>query len=184
MRWYRISAVGTLVASATFLNPNKENHTPYALNSGIREAKGEVLAFLDDDVTVDPVLVRNSLRLCVVGNGQAVEGTIRAQTQTFTPTDWLALDGPSSMTGVLYASGLRCILQARTRPDRGRLLDARGRYVFKALESDQRRMGPALHLIGRLYAVEERARQLELLSLPGKNTRFNGHAAQNVETPT
>jgi transposase len=32
------------------------------------------------------------------------------------------------------------------------------RYFFKALEFDEPHMGPALHLIGRLYAVEERAR--------------------------
>src|SRR5262245_49558908 len=32
------------------------------------------------------------------------------------------------------------------------------RYFFKALESDEQHMGPALHLIGRLYGVEERAR--------------------------
>ena len=32
------------------------------------------------------------------------------------------------------------------------------RYFFKALESDQERMGPALHLIARLYAVEDRAK--------------------------
>ncbi len=36
------------------------------------------------------------------------------------------------------------------------------RYVFKALESDEPRMGPALHLIARLYAVEEPARTLSL----------------------
>ena len=35
------------------------------------------------------------------------------------------------------------------------------RYVFKALESDPR-MGPALHLIARLYAVEDRAKALAL----------------------
>lgn len=34
-------------------------------------------------------------------------------------------------------------------------------YVFRELESDEARMGPALHLIGRLYAIEERARKLE-----------------------
>src|SRR5579885_1391444 len=33
------------------------------------------------------------------------------------------------------------------------------RYFFKALESDEPHMGPALHLIGRLYGVEERARE-------------------------
>jgi hypothetical protein len=34
------------------------------------------------------------------------------------------------------------------------------RYFYKALESDQAHMGPALHLIGRLYEVEDRARGL------------------------
>jgi transposase len=34
------------------------------------------------------------------------------------------------------------------------------RYAFKALESDQPHMGPVLHLIARLYAVEERAKAL------------------------
>ena len=36
------------------------------------------------------------------------------------------------------------------------------RYVYKALESDEQRMGPALHLIARLYAVEDRAKALSL----------------------
>jgi transposase len=36
------------------------------------------------------------------------------------------------------------------------------RYFFKARESDEARMGPALHLIARLYAVEDRARALSL----------------------
>ena len=34
------------------------------------------------------------------------------------------------------------------------------RYFFKALDSDQAHMGPALHLIARLYAVEDRAKGL------------------------
>ena len=36
------------------------------------------------------------------------------------------------------------------------------RYLFKALESDESHMGPALHLIARLYAVEKRAKALSL----------------------
>ena len=36
------------------------------------------------------------------------------------------------------------------------------RYLFKALESDEPPMGPALHLIARLYRVEERAKALSL----------------------
>src|SRR5215467_11002462 len=36
------------------------------------------------------------------------------------------------------------------------------RYLFKALETDEAHMGPALHLIARLYAVEDRAKTLAL----------------------
>lgn len=36
------------------------------------------------------------------------------------------------------------------------------RYFFKALESDEPHMGPALYLIARLYAVEDRAKALSL----------------------
>src|SRR5262245_61162858 len=36
------------------------------------------------------------------------------------------------------------------------------RYLFKALEYDEARMGPALHLIARLYRVEERGKTLSL----------------------
>lgn len=36
------------------------------------------------------------------------------------------------------------------------------RYFFKALDSDEARMGRALHLIARFYAVEERAKALAL----------------------
>jgi transposase len=38
--------------------------------------------------------------------------------------------------------------------------DARTPVLFKALDSDQAHMGQALHLIGRLYEVEDRARGL------------------------
>ena len=34
------------------------------------------------------------------------------------------------------------------------------RYFFKALDSDQERMGQALYLIARLYKVEDRAKGL------------------------
>lgn len=36
------------------------------------------------------------------------------------------------------------------------------RYFYKALESDQARMGPVLHLIARLYKAEDRAKELGL----------------------
>jgi transposase len=43
------------------------------------------------------------------------------------------------------------------------------RYFIKALETDEQRMGPALHLIARLYGVEGRAKEL-LLSAEQRQT--------------
>ncbi|MBS1872357.1 MAG: transposase [Acidobacteria bacterium] len=40
------------------------------------------------------------------------------------------------------------------------------RYLFKALDCDEPHMGPVLHLIARLYAVEERAKALSLSAEP------------------
>jgi glycosyltransferase involved in cell wall biosynthesis len=74
----------------------------YALNSGIREARGNVLAFLDDDVTVDPGWLQ-SLTAPLRSGEWAGSGGRTIPAQTFTPPDWLALDGPHSMVGILYA---------------------------------------------------------------------------------
>jgi glycosyltransferase involved in cell wall biosynthesis len=74
----------------------------YALNAGIREAKGEILAFMDDDVTVDPRWLDN-LTAPLRSGEWAGSGGRTISAQTFTPPDWLAPDGPYSMMGVVYA---------------------------------------------------------------------------------
>jgi transposase len=76
-------------------------------------------------------------------------------------------DGPAKFlegyTGYLQADAYS-VYDAFFKPARGLIevgcwMHAR-RYVFKALESDQLHMGPALHLIARVYAVEDRAKGL------------------------
>ena len=83
----------------------------------------------------------------------------------YTPTR--GRDGPAKFlegyTGYLQADAY-AVYDAFFKPARGLIevgcmMHAR-RYFYKALESDQARMGPALHLIGRLYEVEDRARGL------------------------
>ena len=73
-------------------------------------------------------------------------------------------DGPAKFlegyTGYLQADAYS-VYDAFFRPERGLTevgcwMHAR-RYFFKALDSDQPHMGPALHLIARVYAVEDRA---------------------------
>jgi len=76
-------------------------------------------------------------------------------------------DGPAKFlegyTGYLQADAYS-VYDAFFKPARGLIevgcmMHAR-RYFFKALDSDQQHMGPALHLIARLYSVEDRARGL------------------------
>src|SRR5215472_3807734 len=85
----------------------------------------------------------------------------------YTPTR--SRDGPAKFLegykGYLQADAYS-VYDAFFKPQRGMTevgcwMHAR-RYLFKALESDEPHMGPALHLIARLYAVEERAKTLSL----------------------
>lgn len=68
-------------------------------------------------------------------------------------------------TGYLQADAYS-VYDAFFKPERGLVevgcwMHAR-RYLIKALESDEEHMGSALHLIARLYRVEERAKALSL----------------------
>jgi transposase len=78
-----------------------------------------------------------------------------------------ARDGPAKFlegyTGYLQADAY-AVYDAFFKPARGLtevgcMMHMR-RYFFKAWDSDQAHMGPALHLISRLYAVEDRAKGL------------------------
>jgi transposase len=83
----------------------------------------------------------------------------------YTPTR--GRDGPAKFLngykGYLQADAY-CVYDAFFKPARGLtevgcMMHAR-RYFFKALDSDQERMGQVLYLIARLYKVEDRAKGL------------------------
>src|SRR5215472_13413007 len=85
----------------------------------------------------------------------------------YTPTR--GRDGPARFLegyqGYLQADAYS-VYDAFFRPARGMtevgcMMHAR-RYFVKALETDEAHMGPALHLIARLYAVEDGAKRLAL----------------------
>ena len=80
----------------------REPGKSHALNAGIRESRGEVLAFLDDDVTVEPTWLRNLTAPLHDGEWGGVGGRTLPE-QTFSRPRWLALEGPYSMGGVLAA---------------------------------------------------------------------------------
>ena len=65
----------------------------YALNSGIREARGTVLAFIDDDVTVEPSWLTNLTATLYNGEWAGAGGRILPE-KDFSPPHWLSLTGP------------------------------------------------------------------------------------------
>jgi glycosyltransferase involved in cell wall biosynthesis len=64
----------------------------YALNTGIREARGEILAFMDDDVMVDAKWLQCLTAVFQKEEWAGVGGRILPE-RTFTPPAWLSLEG-------------------------------------------------------------------------------------------
>lgn len=71
-----------------------------ALNRGIREARGKILVFVDDDVTADSNWLFFLTRPLHDRVWAGVGGRISAPPD-FQPPSWMALDGPYAMVGVL-----------------------------------------------------------------------------------
>jgi len=68
----------------------------YALNSGIREARGEVLAFMDDDVIVEPTWLRNLTAPLRDGQWAGVGGRILPQ-WSCPPPSWVPTEDPHAL---------------------------------------------------------------------------------------
>jgi glucosyl-dolichyl phosphate glucuronosyltransferase len=72
----------------------------HALNAGIREARGDLLAFVDDDVTVEPTWLRILTSSLESGEWAGVGGRI-LPARVFSVPRWLSLEGRYSMAGML-----------------------------------------------------------------------------------
>jgi glycosyltransferase involved in cell wall biosynthesis len=64
----------------------------HALNAGIREARGDILAFVDDDVIVEPTWLQN-LTACLQGGDYAGTGGRILPQWACSPPRWLTLEG-------------------------------------------------------------------------------------------
>jgi len=71
-----------------------------ALNTGIRESRGDILAFIDDDVVAEPTWLQNLTAPLRDPAWAGVGGRI-APPRDFTPPRWLALEGPYELGGIL-----------------------------------------------------------------------------------
>jgi len=74
----------------------------HALNTAIRESRGDVLAFTDDDVTVEPTWLQN-LTAALVDGQWAGAGGRTLPASIVSPPRWLALNGKYTHAGMLYA---------------------------------------------------------------------------------
>ncbi|MGA9789105.1 MAG: glycosyltransferase family A protein [Terriglobales bacterium] len=72
----------------------------FALNTGVREAHGDVLAFTDDDVTVEATWMQN-LTACLSDGEWAGAGGRTLLAHPFSPPRWLTLTGPDNLGYVL-----------------------------------------------------------------------------------
>jgi len=68
----------------------------YALNTGVRESRGEILAFMDDDVTVEPTWLQNLTASLDSDQWSGSGGPIRPQ-PGFRPPSWLSLEQPYAL---------------------------------------------------------------------------------------
>jgi len=74
----------------------------YALNTGVREARGHVLAFVDDDVAVEPTWLQN-LTAPLDGGKWAGAGGRTLLPGAFSPPEWMTMEGRDSQGDVLAA---------------------------------------------------------------------------------
>lgn len=78
----------------------KQQGKSHALNAGIREARGDIVAFTDDDVVVEPTWLHNLTTALQSGQWVGGGGRILPEQGLSLPR-WLTIDGQYSMGGVL-----------------------------------------------------------------------------------
>jgi glycosyltransferase involved in cell wall biosynthesis len=72
----------------------------HARNAGIKEARGDIIAFTDDDVTVDPTWLQNLTAPLQDSQWAGAGGRIRPG-HDFLPPHWMAINGPFSLAASL-----------------------------------------------------------------------------------
>jgi glucosyl-dolichyl phosphate glucuronosyltransferase len=74
----------------------------YALNSGVRSACGQVIAFLDDDVIIEPTWLMSITSSLQTGDWAGAGGRTLLD-QPFSPPSWLSLKYPGGHGGIVAA---------------------------------------------------------------------------------
>ena len=72
----------------------------FALNRGIREAPGEILAFIDDDIAVEPTWLFELTKPLSDSQWAGTGGRVYLP-RDFSPPSWMALEGNHSLVSIL-----------------------------------------------------------------------------------
>jgi glucosyl-dolichyl phosphate glucuronosyltransferase len=72
----------------------------FALNRGIREAAGDVLAFIDDDITVEPNWLSELTKPLSDPRWAGTGGRVYLP-ENFSPPSWMAIEGNQSLLSIL-----------------------------------------------------------------------------------
>jgi glycosyltransferase involved in cell wall biosynthesis len=89
-----------------------------ARNSGVREARGDILAFVDDDVTVEPTWLPNLTANLHDSRWAGAGGRIRPE-EGFSPPVWMNVGGPFDLAGSLVLFDLGDKARELDRPPFG-----------------------------------------------------------------
>ncbi len=142
-------------------NPGKS----FALNTGICAARGDVLAFVDDDVTVEPTWLQNLTAPLNDGEWAGTGGRTLLD-PSFSPPPWLGLEEPCNLGGVLAQFDLGDRLRELDRAPYGANMAFR-KEMFREYGGFRTDLGPCpgsqirgedTEFGGRLLAVGERLR--------------------------
>ncbi|MGA2593415.1 MAG: glycosyltransferase [Bryobacteraceae bacterium] len=112
----------------------------HALNAGIREASGDILAFMDDDVVVEPTWLRNLTAALEDVNWAGAGGRILLE-QSFSPPRWLSLNGRYGMGGILALFDLGDVARELDQPPYGTNMAFR-RSIFEKYGGFRIDLGP------------------------------------------
>jgi glycosyltransferase involved in cell wall biosynthesis len=117
-----------------------EQGKSFALNHGIREASGDVLAFVDDDIVVEPDWLFELTHPLSDGRWAGTGGRVYLP-KDFSPPSWMAIEGSQSLLSILAQFDLGPETCEMTRPPIGNNMAFR-KEVFKKYGGFRTDLGP------------------------------------------
>jgi glycosyltransferase involved in cell wall biosynthesis len=111
----------------------------HALNAGVLQARGDILAFTDDDVTVEPTWLQNLTASLHNGKWVAAGGRTRPD-RTFSPPRWLAIEERYAWGALAIFDRGQCACELTEAPSGNNM--AYRREVFEKYGGFRTDLGP------------------------------------------